>query len=130
VTSSPRYLTVQEILYIHDRMIERYGGRPGVISENLIGSSAGRPRQSAFGQDAYTSLHEKAAALLESLALNHGFVDGNKRVAYGAAVQFLALNGITLSASADDAEAFVLGVAAGEHDTTSITTWIVGHTDA
>jgi len=78
-----------------------------------LASAVQRPRSSAFGEDAYPGLYEKAAALLHSIAGNHSLVDGNKRTGWAAAMVFLDLNGLRLMERLDEdkAEAFVLDVA-------------------
>ena len=83
-----RYLTLPEVLYIHSDLIEQYGGAPGVRDMGALESALYRP-QSGY----YDDLAQAACALLESLAMNHPFVDGNKRVAFGALEVFLMLNG-------------------------------------
>jgi len=82
----------------------------------LLAAAAGRPRASAFGVEAYLSFAEKAAALLHSIARNHALVDGNKRLAWSAARVFCLLNGRDLEFRVDDAEAMVVGAAAGTLD--------------
>ncbi len=82
----------------------------------LLASAAGRPQATAFGQDAYPSLADKAAALMHSLARNHALVDGNKRLAWSGARIFCLLNGTDIAFGVDEAETLVLSVAAGEID--------------
>jgi death-on-curing protein len=78
------YLTIDDALFIHDEQLRLYGGAPGVRDKGLILSALLRP-QTGY----YADLIEEAAALWESLAMNHGFVDGNKRVALACTVVFL-----------------------------------------
>lgn len=93
-------------------------GAPGVVRDyGLLDAAANRPRASAFGQDAYPSLHLKAAALLQSLLMNHPLVYGNKRLAWLATVVFYDLNGHALDALADEAFDFVLAVVTDHLDT-------------
>jgi len=105
------YLDFEHIMMIHKVV----SGDDGVRDAGGVESACGRPRATAFGDDAYPTMWEKAAALLQSLACNHGFVDGNKRTAWVAAVAFLELNGHPLESSFDQraAEEFVLAVAVG-----------------
>ena len=77
------YLTFAEVLAIHDDQIERYGGSPGVRDPGLLEAALFRP-QTGY----YADLIEEAAALWESLAQNHPFIDGNKRVAFAATYTF------------------------------------------
>ncbi|MGY1436484.1 type II toxin-antitoxin system death-on-curing family toxin [Streptomyces reniochalinae] len=88
------------------------GSRPKIREWGLLSSAVQRPRSSAFGQDAYPDLFEKAAALLHSVASNHSLIDGNKRTGWATAVVFLDLNGYELAEPLDEdkAEAFVLKV--------------------
>ena len=80
----------------------------GLRDRNLLEAAVERPRQSAFGDDAYPTHASKAAALLESLARNHPFVDANKQIAVLASFVFLELNGHTVETSNDDAVSTVL----------------------
>ncbi|UGT59696.1 type II toxin-antitoxin system death-on-curing family toxin [Nocardia asteroides] len=105
------YLTLPELLGLAQRL-----GTPEVRDYGLLDSALARPRTSVFGQDAYADLWHKAAALMESVARNHGLVDGNKRLAWYATWVFLHLNGYPLDPGfdVDRAERFVLAVCQGE----------------
>ncbi|HWC15548.1 MAG TPA: type II toxin-antitoxin system death-on-curing family toxin [Terriglobales bacterium] len=94
-----RYLTLEDILTIHDELVQRFGGTAGVRDLNALNSALGRP-QSGY----YADVIEEAAALFESIAQNHPFVDGNKRTAITATAVFLRLNGCKLRFG--DAEAY------------------------
>ena len=107
-----RYLTLGEVLALHRRILAESGGNPGVRDLAAIASALSQPRVSVRGEDAYPSIIEKAAALGYSLVCNHGFVDGNKRIAHAAMEVFFVLNGMELSASVDDQERFMLALAA------------------
>jgi len=96
------YLTVAEVLAMHADQIERYGGAQGVRDQGLLEAALYRP-QTGY----YASLIEEAAALWESLAQNHPFIDGNKRTAFAATYTFLAINGARLSADAQQTYVFV-----------------------
>lgn len=87
---------------MHADQIERYGGTPGVRDHGLLDSALFRP-QTGY----YVDLIEEAAALWESLGQNHPFIDGNKRTAFAATYTFLAINGVQLTADAEDAYNFV-----------------------
>ncbi|MFD3487328.1 type II toxin-antitoxin system death-on-curing family toxin [Streptomyces sp. NPDC058665] len=82
----------------------------------LLESATHRPSASMFGEEAYPDLIDKAAALLQSLAINHPLIDGNKRTAWLSCVTFLALNGVQLRPDIDAAERLVIDVATGETD--------------
>lgn len=79
----------------------------------LLDAAAHRPRSSLMGQDAYPSLHEKAAVLLESIVRNHPLIDGNKRLGWMAVFVFYGLNGVDLEAPEDDAYELVIATATG-----------------
>ena len=97
------YLTQEEVYVLHDALIRRFGGSQGIRDAGLIDAALARPRSGY-----YDTLAHQAAALMQSLARNHPFVDGNKRVAFAATAAFLRLNGWRLSVSADDAESFII----------------------
>ena len=99
------YLTVAEVLAIHADQIERYGGQRGVRDQGLLEAALYRP-QTGY----YAGLIEETAALWESLAQNHPFIDGNKRTAFAATYTFLAINGAGLTADAEETYAFVIAL--------------------
>ncbi len=99
------YLLVAEVLAIHTDQIERYGGSQGVRDPGLLEAAMFRP-QTGY----YADLIEEAAALWESLAQNHAFIDGNKRVAFAVTYTFLEINGAWLTADADATYAFIAGL--------------------
>ena len=114
------YLTVVEVLAIHDDQIERYGGASGVRDGGLLESAIFRP-QSGY----YADLIEEAAALWESLSQNHPFIDGNKRTAFAAMYTFLAINEVRLTASAGETEIFVLNLyVIGSFDFEHLCLWL------
>lgn len=106
-----RFLSVDEALAIHERVIERFGGPGGVRDLGLLESALYRP-QTGYYQD----VAAMAAALFESLLVNHPFVDGNKRVAFFATDTFLRLNGWRLSVAAEPAHGFIVGALADSAD--------------
>ena len=107
------HLTVEDLLLIAEATI----GAPAVRDIGLLDAAAHRPQASAFGQDAYPTIHEKAAARLEGVVRNHALVDGNKRLAWAAVVVFYDLNGFDLNPpGVDEAVELVVAVAAGELD--------------
>ena len=97
------YLTVADILGMHAILVERYGGAPGVRDMGGLESAAYRP-QSGY----YTDVVEEACVLLESLLINHPFVDGNRRTAFAACSVFLRINGHKIRADSDRLYAFVI----------------------
>jgi death-on-curing protein len=112
---SLRYLTTDDLLLL----VTELGAGP-VRDVGLLGSAAGRPQTTAFGSDAYPSVPEKAAALLHSITNNHALVDGNKRLAWLAAVVFLDLNGWDVALSDDEAFALVMSASTSDHDVAKI----------
>ena len=93
------YLTLDDVL----AAAEAHLGSPAEIGDyGLLESAVARPQATVFGEDAYPTLHEKAAALLQSLATNHALIDGNKRTAFVATALFYELNGRRVRASAQD----------------------------
>lgn len=96
------YLTLEDVLHIHAELIREFGGAEGVRDLGLVQSALLRP-QTGY----YDDLIEEAAALWESLGMNHGFVDGNKRVAFACTELFLALNGVAINAPDAEIEAFI-----------------------
>ena len=107
------YLTAAELIYIAGRVLE---GEVTVRDPGLLESATARPRATVFGTDAYETVEDKAAALLHSLVRNHALIDGNKRLALGATVAFLGVNGRRLTWSNDQAYELIIEVATGKLD--------------
>jgi death-on-curing protein len=107
------FLDLDDLLHIARRTL---GADPEVRDAGLLKSSLARPQASAFGEEAYAGIHEKAAALLHSLARNHALVDGNKRLALAATIAFYGINGIRLRATNDEAYDLIVEVASGRRD--------------
>ena len=106
------YLDLDDLLYTAGTVLPSVDVR----DIGLLESALARPQSSAFGSDAYPELHTKAAALLHSVASNHGLVDGNKRLALAATIAFLGINGWRLTLTNDEAYELVVAVASGELD--------------
>ncbi len=107
------YLSYSELLYVAERAM---GESPAVRDAGLLEAAAGRPRTSVFGQDAYPTLEDKAAALTHSIARNHALVDGNKRLALGALIAFIGVNGRRLTLTNDEAYDLIIAISTGELD--------------
>jgi death-on-curing protein len=105
------------------------GGAPALRDRNLLESAAARPQVSVFGEDAYPTIAEKAAALLHSLVLNHPFVDGNKRTATVTTYHFLRRNGLRVIWKQPEALEFIVEVAEGKHDVAAIARWLEANTE-
>ncbi len=112
------FLDLEDLLHVAERAT---GGPVEVRDIGLLESAAARPRASAFGADAYPTLHDKAAALLHSIVRNHALVDGNKRLGLAAVIAFYGLNGRRLTMTNDEAYDVVMAVAVGNvEDVTQI----------
>lgn len=115
-----QFLTLDEVLAIHERLLQAFGGSAGVRDMGLLESALHRP---ATGY--YETLPAMAAALMESLLMNHAFVDGNKRVAVAATDVFLRLNGLRLAVDSITAHAHLVGlIETGACDKDRLETWI------
>ncbi|MDQ0813165.1 death-on-curing protein [Streptomyces sp. B3I7] len=108
------YLSAEDVLAIAEHAVDDQ--RIVVRDAGLLESAVHRPSAAMFGQEAYADLFDKAAALLQSLAVNPPFFDGNKRTAWVSCVVFLAMNDVQLRPDIDAAERLVIGVATGAMD--------------
>jgi death on curing protein len=106
------YLEVDDLLHIARRLLPALKVR----DVGLLEAAAARPRATAFGKDAYASVHDKAAALLHSTVGNHALVDGNKRLGLAAVIAFDGMNGYRLTMTNDEAYDLVMAVASGDLD--------------
>jgi death-on-curing protein len=121
------FLSTEDIFEIHRRVIEITGGAAGIRDVGLLDSAVHRPQATFGGVSLYPTLAKKAGALFHSLAKNHAFVDGNKRVAFEALDVFVRLNGGRLEGTEDEKYDFVMGVASGELEFDAIVEWIEEH---
>lgn len=103
--SDVKFLTLEETLEIHETLLREFGGPPGVRDLGLLESALFRPRTGY-----YQDLIEMAAALFESLLINHPFVDGNKRVAFFSVDIFLRINGFRILVDSDVAHSKIIGI--------------------
>lgn len=118
------FLTLEEVLVIHDKMLEIGGGRAETRDFSLLHSAIERPKAKFGGKFLYTSLWLMAAALLHSLVKNHPFEDGNKRTAYFSTIRFLHKNGHFLGAKEKDTIQFVVNIDAGNTSLEEIAVWL------
>lgn len=126
-TSDPtHYLTPAELYVAAEQSL---GRKPDVRDRHLLRSAAARPMLHAFGEEAYPTLLDKAAALMHSLAAHHLFYDGNKRTATRATILFLERNGLQPTWDADTIYQFVLEIAQDKHDVPAIADWLASHTE-
>ncbi len=110
---TPNFVSTSMVLSIHARQIERFGGTSGVRDEGLLESALAQPQATFGGQLLHPTISEQAAAYLYHIAMNHPFIDGNKRTAFAVADTFLRLNGCTLNLTDDRAYDLVMQVARG-----------------
>ena len=122
-----RYLSLAEVLKLHDLIISETGGSHGLRDLGLLESALGQPQQTFGGDDLYPSLVAKASAVGFSLIKNHPFVDGNKRIGHAAVEAMLMLNGFELSAGVDESEAEILAVASGSRTRDDFQEWLEEH---
>ena len=118
------YLSLEQVLFIHKRVMERYGGAQGIRDKNLLEFAVMRPQMSVFGEDAYPTLFLKAAVLLHSIVQNHPFLDGNKRTGFAAMHLMLLRNGHDLASSCMQEVRMCLDVAMGKMTVEQISRWI------
>ena len=117
-------ITVEEAIRIHGILIDRFGGTNGIRDRNLLESALSRPFQTFDKKDLYSSPVDKAAALIESIVINHPFIDGNKRFGYVAMRLILLESGLDIDAPEEDKYLFVIGIAKGELKFNEICNWI------
>jgi death on curing protein len=122
-----RYLTVDEVLAVHARVVETSGGSPGMRDFGGLESAVAQPQMTFGGVDLYRGVARKASALAHSLISNHPFIDGNKRVGHAAMEVMLMLNGYEISANVDEQEEIVLAVASGTLSRDAFADWVDQH---
>lgn len=119
-----RFITIDEVLAIHNRMLEIGGGREGIHDFTLLHSAIERPKAQFNGTFLYISIWFMAAAMLHSLVKNHPFEDGNKRTAYFSTMKFLFDNGYDLIARHKDIIQFMVGVDVKNTKIEEIADWL------
>lgn len=128
-----RYLSLSEILYLHDRILKESGGRQGIRNQGGLESALALPRQTFGETELYPSIIEKAAILCFSLVKNHPFIDGNKRVSHAAMEIFLVQNGMDIFATVDEQEKLMIDLASGRTSHEELVSWLqekIGHRTA
>lgn len=121
------FLTTKQVLYIHFRVVKRFGGSKGVRDLGLVESAVARPKATFDKKYLYYSIFDKAAALLQSLLKNHPFIDGNKRTALSSAAIFLKKNGYKLTNSHKKEVEFAIKVDNGNLTIEQISQWLKMH---
>lgn len=125
-----RYLTLGEVVTLHRAVVAATGGAEGIRELGGLESALAQPKATFDALDLYPTVVDKAAALAFGLAMNHPFVDGNKRIAHAAMAVFLDLNGFAINASIDEQERVMLDLAAGNMTRQAVTAWLGGHVTA
>ncbi len=119
-----RYLNTDEVILIHERILDRFGGAGGLRDWGLLDSALNRLRATFDEKDLYPDIFTKAAALGHSLILNHPFVDGNKRTAWEAMHTFIEENGYSLQAEHDEIIELMLKIEDKSLGVDQITSWL------
>ncbi len=123
----PLFLTLEEVLAIHENRIRKYGGSSGLRDLGLLQSALGNVEATFGGQFLNETLFEMAAAYLYSICRNHPFLDGNKRTALACALAFLRLNDTGINAAQDDLYNLVIGVAEGRVSKAAVAVFFEQH---
>jgi len=111
---NPEFVDKADVLAIHSRQIEKFGGMTGIRDEGLLDSALAQPQATFFGELLHPTIGEQAAAYLYHLAQNHPFLDGNKRTAFATVIAFLGINGYDLNLTQEKAFDLVMQVARGQ----------------
>jgi len=113
---SPDFLTLDDVLELHELQVDRYGGLHGVRDQGLIESAIAQPEATFAGEYLHGDLFEMAAAYLFHIVRNHGFLDGNKRTGLLTALVFLDINGVSVDQASPDLYDLTVAVAEGRTD--------------
>lgn len=122
-----KYLTGDQVIELHRKLIETSGGSLGIRDEGMLDSALKTPLQTFDNRELFPSIQEKATRLAFGLIKNHPFIDGNKRIGTHVMLIFLALNGITLSYTDEELIEIILQVASGKADERNLYQWIENH---
>ncbi len=122
--------SLQSVVHLHDVVLKQYGGASGVRDHNLLDSALHRAFQTFGGEDLYPSFLDKAAAVLQSISINHPFVDGNKRTGFLLCETLLLEGNLEIRASEDENYDFVIKVSTGELSFDDIVLWLQQHTQS
>ena len=109
-----RYITVEELLAYHHELMLQHGQQAILLSRDKLEAAIARPQTVVFGEEAFATVAEKAAVLLQSILIGHPFSDGNKRAGAAAMLAFLELSGATMPDDSDELYDFVIAVTTGE----------------
>ena len=124
---SIRFLTIEDVEYIHRTQLELFGGQDGYIEKGVVESAIAQPQQGMFGEYLHEDIAHMAAAYMFHIATTQGFMDGNKRTALSCASAFLRLNGFAIDVSDEDMYPIALSVAKNEMSKDALWDWISEH---
>lgn len=122
-----RYLTLGEVVALHRALVAASGGADGLRDFGALESALAQPKATFDGRDLHSTVVDKCSALGFSLAMNHPFVDGNKRIAHASMAVFLELNGFEIVATVDEQERLMLQLADGRVSRAALSTWLGNH---
>lgn len=122
-----KYLSVQDVLLLHNLAIDEFGGSHGLRDYGLLESAVLRPQSTFGGKDLYPNVFLKGAALVHSLLLNHMFVDGNKRTAMFSVMEFLELNGYRFTATQKEVVDTALWIENEKPEIEEVSKWLQNH---
>jgi len=121
-------ISAKEVQQLHQILIDKFGGRPGIRDIGALESALSRPFQTFDNKELYPSAIEKAASLIESILTNHPFIDGNKRTGYTVLRLYLLQNSLDITASSDNRYEFVINIASGTLQYERIVDWLKSNT--
>ena len=123
------YLTKEQIILLHEKLIKRYGGSSGIRDEGLLDSAINAPLQSFDGNDFFPTVTDKAVRLCVGLVKNHPFIDGNKRIGALALLTILDLNKYQFKSNSTELSSVILDFAAGKTDDNYLLQWVMKRID-
>jgi death on curing protein len=117
-------ISIDEVKILHQTLIENFGGSKGIRDKGALESALARPFQTFDNSELYPSVIEKAASLVESILINHPFIDGNKRTGYTLLRLYLLQNGLDIVTSSDNKYEFIINIASGAFQYDKILEWL------
>jgi death-on-curing protein len=119
-----QYLPIEQVIHIHDSLVDKFGGLKGIRDRSLLESSVANPMTCVFGQEMYPTIFDKASCYLFSISRNHPFLDGNKRTASMSSIIFLRTNGKIVNYQENEFLEFVVLVAEGKQSREQISSYL------
>lgn len=123
-----RYITLEQVLYVHDLLIVKLGGTKGVRDIKMLESALYRPQVTFDGIEMYSGIYAKASVVMHGIIKNHPFIDGNKRTGIHSGLMLLRLNDIKIKIKNHEIVKLALDIATDQMDLNSIENWLVNHT--